>query len=546
MSSAEQRLIETLYRIAKLDEITENPQEALDKALTLICIHLEATQGIIALRHPEDRALRVENTFGFSQLPSEPPMLAIRVAHNGEPFALETLELAAPLILGDSPVGVVYLAYTRSSKLPEDALRALCDLSAESTRLLSRLWQARQWRTKARHLESLIKAGQDLVSLHHLETILHNLLEEARRLLDCRLCAIFLLTKNPQRLRLEAISGADGKLDHGEELALSDSALGVAILRKKQVEVPDLARTEEHHFVSITQREGLVSLLCSPMVCSEEVIGLLGAYTDRPHRFNDDEKALLNALASLGAVAIQNARLYGRVFATEKNLRKNERLTTLGLISAEIAHEIRNPLTVIKLLLETLGLDYAKEDPRRQDLSIIKEKLIQLEALVGRVLNFGRSTEALHARYPIDALIEESLLLVRLKLEQSNIALHYTPSPSPLFVQVHKGQFQQVLLNLILNAIEAMPDGGEFQLCCHREQNAGEPWAIVEIRDTGPGIPEHIRERIFESFLSGKSTGTGLGLGIAKRILRSHHGDLTLLQTSSAGTIFECRLPAVD
>jgi hypothetical protein len=111
-------------------------------------------------------------------------------------------------------------------------------------------------------------------------------------------------------------------------------------------------------------------------------MGVLTIFTDRKRVFDNDEKRLCSALASLGAVALQNSRLYARVFMSEESLRKNERLTTLGLLAAEIAHEIRNPLTVLKLLHGGLGLDFAEGDPRRTDMRVIGEKLDQLEAIV--------------------------------------------------------------------------------------------------------------------------------------------------------------------
>src|SRR5580698_486984 len=123
------------------------------------------------------------------------------------------------------------------------------------------------------------------------------------------------------------------------------------------------------------------------MLLEGEVIGVLSIFTDRKRVFDNDEKRLCSALASLGAVALQNSRLYARVFASEESLRKNERLTTLGLLAAEIAHEIRNPLTVLKLLQGGLGVDFAEGDPRRTDMRVIGEKLDELESIVPRVLS---------------------------------------------------------------------------------------------------------------------------------------------------------------
>jgi GAF domain-containing protein len=142
----------------------------------------------------------------------------------------------------------------------------------------------------------------------------------------------------------------------------------------RQVQTRDLLRTEEHHFVSLIREEKLHSMLVTPVVYEEEPIGVLSLYVDRPHRFNDDEKLIARALADLGAIAAENARLYGRVFDSEESLRKSERLTTLGTLAAEIAHEIRNPLMVIRLLFDSLDLVDADE-AKSKDLTVIREKL---------------------------------------------------------------------------------------------------------------------------------------------------------------------------
>jgi len=141
-------------------------------------------------------------------------------------------------------------------------------------------------------------------------------------------------------------------------------------------------------------------------------------------------------------------------------------------------------------------------------------------------------------------IIEDTLLLIRLKLAQGKIQLKFEPPEKLLIVDVHKGQLQQVLLNLLINATQAMPDGGTITVRCSSEvRESGGEFALIDIEDTGTGIAEGIRDRIFDSFLSGRPDGTGLGLAIAKRILLSHHGDITLLATSPAGTTLRLTLP---
>jgi signal transduction histidine kinase len=140
-------------------------------------------------------------------------------------------------------------------------------------------------------------------------------------------------------------------------------------------------------------------------------------------------------------------------------------------------------------------------------------------------------------------IISDTLVLVRLKLAQGKVALHFNPPAKPVVVDAQKGQIQQVLLNLLLNATQAMPDGGTITVTVTGEDRPTGRVAHTDITDTGRGIPEQVRERMFDSFLSGRPDGTGLGLAIAKRILLSHHGDIVLLQTGPSGTTMRITLP---
>jgi signal transduction histidine kinase len=381
--------------------------------------------------------------------------------------------------------------------------------------------------------------GQGLVGELEQDEVLRGLAREGRQLMHCHSCALFLLTPDHKHLKLHSMAGPNGQIDAQVSFPIEESSFGAAIHRHKQVEVADLPFTVENDFIHLVQSEGLVSMLATPIIFNNEVIGLLNAYTTHQHRFNNDEKKVFATLARLGAIAIQNARLYSRIFSSEESLRQNEKLTTLGMLAAEIAHEIRNPLTVIKLLFDSLNLQFEADDDRQTDITVIGDKINQLEAIVSRVLDFGRNRQDTHARCDLNDLIEDTLRLVRLKLHQSKIEIDYKPDAQALFVEVNKGQIQQVMLNLILNATQVMPKGGRIHISSTEDTQQ----AAFIIRDNGPGIPESIQSDIFESFLTNRPGGTGLGLSISKRILRDHHGDIELVESSPTGSTFRFWLP---
>ena len=208
-----------------------------------------------------------------------------------------------------------------------------------------------------------------------MDGVLESITREALLLLDCRLSAFFLYDSEKDYLRLHSLQNENGLLTYEENLKPADSILGTALRGFRQVQTRDLLRTEEHHFVSLIRQENLHSMLVTPVVYEDEAIGLLSLYVDRKHRFNDDERLIVRALADLGAIAVQNARLYGRVFSRGKHERVS--LTTLGTCT-EIAHDfaIANGS---KTTFDSLELDKESDESKNKDLSIIQEKLNHLD-----------------------------------------------------------------------------------------------------------------------------------------------------------------------
>ncbi|HUJ44432.1 MAG TPA: GAF domain-containing protein [Opitutaceae bacterium] len=567
------RILPVLYRIASLVSETEEPPAAMRAILGELISLFHAASGSIALLNPDTGRLETEIWQG---LPPDAVEVALRlgqgitgwVAFHGKALLVPDVaadprsiavrpdvrcEMAAPMEAQGQVVGVINLDGDAVQRFTAADLALLVRLTAEATAVLQRLWQFRQLQGKARQLETLITIGQSLVSKLEEQELFDTVTREARQIMDARLCALYLHDSARRMVRPVSFSCPAAPADPAAaagpastpagDLPLEHCLIASVLHTRRQIEFHNIQSPEYADVIDLPRGEPLHSLLAAPLLFESEAIGVLAAFTEKPHRFNNDEKRLLGALASLGAVAIQNSRLYTRVFRSEESLRKSERLTTLGLLAAEIAHEIRNPLTVIKLLYGHLGLSFPDDDPRRKDTQVISEKLDQLEAIVTRVLSFAQAPSSLHARWSVTEIIADTIVLIRLKLAQSKIRLHFEPPVPPLIVDGHKGQLQQVMLNLLLNAMQVMPEGGDITIRCAAEERGGLAVVLIDITDTGRGIPEAVRGRIFDSFLTGRPDGTGLGLAIVERILRSHHGDIAVLATSPQGTTMRVTLP---
>jgi signal transduction histidine kinase len=441
---------------------------------------------------------------------------------------------------GEQVIGVIDLESDHPSQFGDDDLALLERLSLETTLVVQQLWRTQALHAKARQLETLLTTGQAIVAKLEPEELLNTLTRDTRRLLHGSACALYLYDAARGTVRFGALDAPDAPALPLGEIPAGNSFAAAALHTKRQVEFADVSSPDFRSIADLPKDTTLHAALLTPLLFEREVLGVLAVFTDQAHRFDNDEKRVCTTLASLGAVALQNARLYTRVFQSEETLRKQEQLTTLGLLAAEIAHEIRNPLTVLKLLHGGLGLDFSADDPRRTDVRVIGEKLDQLEAIVTRVLNFAKAPSSLHSRWSLADIISDTLVLVRPKFAQAKVHLMYDPPTTPLIVDANKGQLQQVLLNLLLNAMQAMPEGGAIALTFAPAPTGS---VVLDLADTGGGIPEAVRGRIFDSFFSGRPDGTGLGLAIAKRILQAHHGDIELVSTGPGGTTMRILLP---
>jgi len=561
----ERDVLATLYRVSSLTGSIDSPAEAMARIVEDVAALFRADATAIALINPDTTVLEIECSRGYPDVNAHmeiPPGIGllgwVAVHHravvapdvSAEPRHLPLRPgtralMAAPLEVDGQFHGVVVIERDEVLAYGEAHLAVFTAVVREAASVLRRLWAVEHLRLKAGQLEVLSNVARELAAKLAPGELMETLTRESHRLAHCRLASLQLYDAGERRVRLQAYHPPG---DHfraaPRDCAIEDSLAGSAISTRRQVEYANLQQHEFLDLHDIPAGLQVVSVLCTPLIVDNEVVGVLNVYTDRLHRFANDERRLFKALANLAGVALQNARLYQRVFESEESLRQNDRLTTLGLLAAEIAHETRNPLTVIRLLFGALALDFPPDDPRRTDVAVIREKLDQLEQFVTRVLAFGKAPESLHSRWGLDDIIRETCHLLRLKLNQAGIHMHYEPAERPIVIDCNKGQIQQVLLNVILNATHAMPEGGSITIRCRKQLGSGQSTAVVDIADTGHGIPREIGDRIFESFLSGRTGGTGLGLAIAKRIMRSHHGDIEVAETGPTGTTMRLSLPA--
>jgi len=285
----------------------------------------------------------------------------------------------------------------------------------------------------------------------------------------------------------------------------------------------------------------------SPIARLTEAAQALGrgspeAVTQVPESGNDE----------LAVLAREFNAMAQRLSAREKQLRaqsealvRSERLAAIGRIAAQITHEIRNPLSAIGLNAEELGeqLRAQNETPATKAAITASDAIVRevdrLATITEEYLRYARLPRPQPLRGDLSESVRDLLDFVAPELTAAGVTLTASLAPELPALPFDPGQIRQLLLNLIRNAREAMPGGGALSVSTRR---AGES-LLVEIKDTGPGIPPERLQRIFDPFFTTKERGTGLGLALAQEIAQEHGGELTCVSAPGAGTAFTLRLP---
>jgi two-component system NtrC family sensor kinase len=290
-----------------------------------------------------------------------------------------------------------------------------------------------------------------------------------------------------------------------------------------------------------------------PLKYKDKVIGTLTISHDEPNRgFDPNDIRLLELLAPQVAVSVRNARLYQALQkhmeaerVAKDRLVRSARLAAVGELSAGVAHELNNPLTTVAGFVELVLEDLPEDSPHRVDLELVLKEARRAREVVRRLLDFSRPGEGFRVRADINDLIGDVLALINHLLHTRAIELKTELQEDLTWIQVDRDQIKQVLLNLVHNAIHAMPRGGILTLKTSSYTRNRDPGIRMQVTDTGIGIsPEHI-ERLFEPFFTTRppGQGTGLGLSVSYGIVTDHGGQIDVESSPGKGSTFTVWLP---
>jgi signal transduction histidine kinase len=369
------------------------------------------------------------------------------------------------------------------------------------------------------------------------EQIVSTLLELTRQVIPVVDSNIFLFDKSSSRLQPLSTRAAD-RLQKEAMQQLEAGIVDWVLAEGKTVVIPD---PEYTHGGGISRNFVIV-----PLLLRGQGIGIYIIHTEKPqHDFSNQDVQLLTILANQAAVGVENWRTNEQLIRANDELKASQaqmvqaaKLAAIGELAAGIAHEIKNPLQVLMLHLELVQ----SGRPLPNWVEMFSKQVKRLSDLTLRLMNFARNVSEDVRMEPlnINRTLDDIITMVRHEFEGSGIrfSINYAESLPP--VTGNANYLQQVILNLLINARDAMQDGGNITITTVLTGF----YVSIRIADSGPGIPPEIRDKIFRAFFTTKGDkGTGLGLAICSKIIAQHKGEIRLESEAGKGTTFTIFLP---
>ncbi len=466
--------------------------------------------------------------------------------------------LGLPLKRGDQIVGVLVFntgaprTYTADEIAYLSILADQAAVAIENARLFATTERA------GREARSLYEVAHSLAtSLDPLE-VLHLIAVKTTELLGTSHAQVVLWDEAGQTLRLGAAYGSEAEKVKDQQFRLGEGVNGIVA----QTRAPLIVNDYQAFAPRVSELTELVAVIGVPLLYRDRLLGVLTTHATQPGAaFTQDHLALLTTFANQAAIAIENARLYQqaqeqavvleqRVEERTKALKEAQaelvqsaKLAAMGTLAAGVAHELNQPLTVIRGYAQGLLADAGLDPEVKADLDRIQAQTGRMAKIINHLRDFSRQAKGTFEPVALNDVIEAAFSLLTQQLRLRNVRVVTELDPGLPVIRGDRVQLEQVFINLITNARDAMQshNGGRLTV----KTRGADPFVEAIVADTGPGIPEGIRARIFDPFFTTKEVGqgTGLGLSISYGIVRDHGGEIRAETRPGWGAVFVVRLP---
>jgi two-component system NtrC family sensor kinase len=449
--------------------------------------------------------------------------------------------LVAPVQSGARRLGTISVQSAAPHVFSEDDEQLLAILGLQAALAIenARLFEVE--RRKAAEAEALRQVTQTLISRLKLSEVLNAVVEAIATIANYKYVSVFLLEDD--QLVLQAQKGYDAAVHRA--LRVDQGVTGRVARLQRPTLVPDVTRDRDY----ISDIPGVQSAIGVPLIVGEQALGVLLVESDVDHPLDRSDLHWLTNAGRQLSVAIENTRLYDHLeksLVHEKAARaqmvQTEKLAAMGRLVASVAHELNNPLQAIQNALYLVKQEQALSPQAREDLQVALTEADRLADLISRLRETYRPATAEQFRLEsINAIVYDVQRLIGTHLRHSQITFEFDPDPELPLLPAIRDQLKQVILNLCLNAVEAMLTGGRLTVRTRYLAALGD--IMVTIADTGTGIDPAALPNIFEPFFTTKEGGTGLGLVITYDIIQRHRGRIEVESEIGHGTTFKIWLP---
>lgn len=502
--------------------------------------HLHLGQGLAGRAAETRQAVQIYDLTALSDNPTLAQALA------GEEFRAY---IGVPLIAQKSLLGVMEIFQRSPLRFPPDWFAFLDTLASQAAIAIYNARLLQSTRQRLEELDALYEINRDLAASLDPDTLMQKVCELLTERFGYAYVQVFVRDPGSGDFLMRAGSGETGRSlrSLGYRLAAGEGIVGFTAETSSPFftnNVDEVISFTRPPFLPDTKSE-----LAVPILAGGQFLGLIDVHQKPPARLSERDVRIVSTVADQLTEALQKAALYTDLqesLKQEKAIRSqlihNEKLTIAGRLLASVSHELNNPLQAIQNALYLLKEEGTFSEQGRQDLEIVLSETDRMAALLQRL----RSTYLPVNRnefspLQINALIEEVSMLVGTLLRHNQVVFAFHPEPSLPLVRGLEDQLRQVILNLVINAVDAMPEGGNLQITTLLLPESGE--VCIQVEDTGPGIATEILETLFDPFVTTKERGTGLGLNICRQIVQTHRGRITARNKPQGGAIFTVWLP---
>jgi signal transduction histidine kinase len=414
-------------------------------------------------------------------------------------------------------------------------------------------------------LAALVEGGMVLAVERSLDSVLQRIVEVACKLLQARYGALGVLDGKGGLERF-ITSGMDEEVRARiGSLPVGKGILGVVVREARPIRLRDLTQDPRAHGFP-PNHPPMRSFLGVPIICKGRVFGnLYLTEKQEAEEFSREDERLAMTLASQAGIAIENASLYEELRRSYEELKQSqvllvrqEKLASLGRLAAGVAHELNNPLSSVAGYAEALqrraaegeGVAHPAFADCKEYLGVIQAEVARAAAIVRRLLDFSRQREPAFGPLDLQSVVTDAVSFVKRQASLANQQILVAPFPEAFEVRGDVQMLQQVFLNLLTNALDAVATGGEVRISAeHEGPLRGRGWVAVHVADNGTGISAEDLARIFDPFFTTKEVGkgTGLGLAICQSIVEQHGGAVEIQsQGRGKGAVVTVRLPLVS